>query len=97
MSLGSASDLSFMFRDAGVAVLYNGTATFGIPEQMDVIESTDGGQVQVRAETLLIATDSLTDLRHDGVITVATRPYRIDRFGPEDDGDLTRIFLARRR
>lgn len=97
MPLGSDADLLFMLRDAGDVVVYNGVSSYGILEHGDAVQPTDqGGMVQVRVSTLLIATNAFADLRTNGKVVVAGKPYRID--GPpmlEDDGALTRLTLAR--
>lgn len=103
MPLGSASDIAFMLRDAGdVDVTYNGVTSPGIRDIGDMLEQTgDGGMVQVRATTILVATDAFEDLRQDGRLVAVHRKtkvstaYRIDRVSPEDDGDLTRLYVAK--
>lgn len=96
MSLGSASDLSFMLKDAGVPVSYNGTASYGIVDQADELQFTTGGDpVNARVTTLLVATDAFTDLRVSGRIIANAIPYRIDRIALEDDGSLTRLTVAK--
>lgn len=98
MPLGSDADLRSMLRDAGEVVVYNGVSSYGILEHQDAVQPTtdQGGMVQVRVSTLLIATNAFTDLRVNGKVVVAGKPYRID--GPpmlEDDGALTRLTLTR--
>lgn len=96
MALGSASDLAFMLEDAGVAVAFNGLATFGILEQSDALEGSEsGGVMQVRVTTLLVQTSVFTNLRLEGSITAGGVPYRIDRASLEDDGALTRLSVAK--
>lgn len=97
MSLGSASDIAFMLQDAGVAVVFNGVTTFGILEQTDALENAEsGGVMQVRVTTILIQTGVFGELRLDGGIVAGGAPYRIDRASPEDDGALTRLYVAKR-
>lgn len=97
MSLGSASDIAFVLRDAGVPVVFNGVSTFGIVDQSDALEGTEsGGMMQVHVTTILIQTSVFTNLRLEGSIIAGGTPYRIDRVSPEDDGALTRIYVAKR-
>jgi hypothetical protein len=94
VSLGSASDLAFMLKDAGVPVLYNGASSYGILDRSDALQGTDGAMMQVRTTTLLIATDAFTNVRTDGRIVVDKRPYKITAFDLQDDGALTQLQLV---
>ena len=94
MPLGSASDVAFMLKDAGVPVSYNGTSSYGILDRSDALQSSDGAQVQVRSTTLLIAADAFTNVRDDASIVVDGRPYFIRWHDLEDDGALMRLVLA---
>lgn len=94
--LGSAADTAFMLRDAGESVVYNGVASFGILDISDSLETLDdGGMAQTKVTTLLVQTSALSGLRQGGRITVAGVGYKIDRVAPEDDGALTRLYLAK--
>jgi hypothetical protein len=96
MSLGSASDLAFMLKDAGVSVVFNGITSTGILDRADAFQPSDGGaMLQVRTTTLLIATGVFTHLRSGAAIVVEGRPYKINA-PPElqDDGGLTLLTLA---
>jgi hypothetical protein len=81
--------------------VYNGVSSFGILDISDAIDlSSDAGTSQVKITTVLVATapftnsDGTTKFRHGGRIAVAGKPYRVDRASPEDDGRLTRVYLA---
>lgn len=94
--IGSASDVAFMLKDAGVPVSYNGTSSYGI---LDIVSSEfadDAGSTRTKINRLTIATDAFTDLRIGGRIFVNKLPYRIDDVQPDDgDGALTVLTLAR--
>jgi hypothetical protein len=48
--------------------------------------------VQARVTTLLVRTGVFSGLKIGKTIVAGGANYRIDRFNPEDDGQLTRIY-----
>lgn len=98
MALGSATDTARLLQEAGEVVTFNGVSSYGVLEQLADLHhpALIRGLQSIGVTTVLVQTDVFTHLRLDGIITVAALPYRIDRISPEDDGTLTRIYLARR-
>lgn len=96
MPLGSDLDLSFMLRDAGVSVVFNGETSSGILDMSDGYESLDqGGQLSVRYTSLLIATSAFANLRDRARIVVDGSPYVISGTPQrEDDGKLLRCKIV---
>jgi hypothetical protein len=96
MALGNPRHLARMLRQAGDAVVFGATSSFGILNVGDeVAQMPDGGLAQVRTTTLLVASDDFDGLSTGETITVADADYRIDRIAPEDDGEVTKLYLAR--
>jgi hypothetical protein len=103
MPLGSVSDLRYMLRDAGnVSVAINGGLVDGILDHADGVEGLgDGGMVQTRVTTILVLTDDCDGLRQNAKIQATNKRsgvvtgYRVDRIAPEDDGELSRLYVAR--
>lgn len=90
------SDIREALQDAGESVGYNGVSSFGILDISDSLESlNDDSMAQTKVTTCLVQSSVFSDLRVDGKIVVAGQSYRIDRVAPEDDGALTRLYLAR--
>lgn len=77
MPIGSASDLSFILRDAGVPFLYDGRWYAGVFDTSDGIQSTsDGMGVQVKVTTLLVETADALTWTLDGTVQVFPRAPR---------------------
>lgn len=60
-----------------------------------VIEDETGRDVTRRTRTALIRTGSVTGLAEGGTATVAGVAYQVRRVLPQEDGQVTRVWLAR--
>lgn len=94
MSLGSTADIDFMLEEAGVAVTIGAVSDFGILDQSNVVQQSQGMEYQTRVTTLLVRSGLFT-LSNGVAVTADGGSYRLDEWQLEDDGKLTRLILAR--
>ena len=94
MAVNAAADLAFALQDAGVPVVSAQSSTFGILKKADVIEHTDGADVQRRVTMIDIATGSISDITEDLPITVGGASYLVRWWQEKGDGLLTEVLIV---
>lgn len=96
MPLGSAGDLDFMLKDAGLPVSFGSLRTHGLRDEEDIVtHMTDGSAVETRATVLRIRRGTLAGVQVDNTIIVDGTSYRVRR-GPvrEGDGSLEQLIIT---
>lgn len=91
----AAADLAAILSEVGDVVSFGEITAFGCLDESDVLETTDGMQLQTRATTLLIATGALGKVPQNSKLTVAGREYAVRDLSLEGDGATQRLTLAR--
>src|SRR5438309_1190094 len=89
MPLGTAAELDFMLKDAGVAVTYGAQSTYGLLNKSVQKIQSSGTDFEISdgSETVQIRDGSLNTLQADAAIMVGGSNYVIRDIGqPSTDG-----------
>lgn len=95
LSSNSLDDLNAILVDAGEVVVCGGVTAAGIFETGASFTFNEvSADVQEKVSTLLVRTGRFP-LKKMGLLTIAGVQYQIREWSPEDDGNLTRVVVAR--
>jgi hypothetical protein len=91
----TSGDLAFMIQELGEPVTSGASSAKGIIEHTDAIMETSQGPMQLRATTILMISSEWEGFGNPSAVEAEGFTWRVDRAAPEDDGEITRLYVAR--